>query len=64
MSCWAPDPATCAEAAANRSYVGCDYWPVPLANKVNKLWDFAVIVANLEEAIGGEAGGGAGEVRP
>ena len=26
------DPTTCAEAAANRSYLGCDYWPTTLTN--------------------------------
>ncbi|MGH7295036.1 MAG: hypothetical protein ACRELB_08885, partial [Polyangiaceae bacterium] len=40
------DPATCAQAAANRSYVGCDYWPTVTANNVWSIFDFAVVVAN------------------
>ncbi len=41
------DPATCAEAAQARSYVGCDYWPTVLANAVDNVFDFAVVVANV-----------------
>jgi hypothetical protein len=40
------DPATCAEAAASRSYVGCDYWPTVVANSVWSIFDYAVVVAN------------------
>ncbi len=40
------DPTTCAEAAATRSYVGCDYWPTVVANTVWSIFDFAVVVAN------------------
>lgn len=43
---YADDPSTCAEAAANRSYVGCDYWPTVTANAVWQVFDFAVIVSN------------------
>jgi hypothetical protein len=40
------DPATCDDAAAQRSYVGCDYWPTVVANNVWRDFDFAVVVAN------------------
>ncbi|MGO9835321.1 MAG: IgGFc-binding protein [Polyangiaceae bacterium] len=40
------DPTTCAEAAALRSYVGCDYWPTVVANVVWSIFDYAVVVAN------------------
>jgi hypothetical protein len=40
------DPATCAEAAANRSYIGCDYWPTVTPNNVWSVFDFAVVVSN------------------
>ncbi len=40
------DPTTCAEAAASKSYVGCDYWPTVLANNVWSIFDYAVVVAN------------------
>jgi hypothetical protein len=40
------DPTTCAEAAALRSYVGCEYWPNTLSNHVDDDYDFAVVVAN------------------
>jgi hypothetical protein len=40
------DPQTCAEAAANRSYIGCDYWPTVVANPVWSIFDFAVVVSN------------------
>jgi hypothetical protein len=40
------DPATCAEAAANKSYIGCDYWPTVTANAVWSIFDFAVVVSN------------------
>lgn len=37
----------CASAAAGNSYIGCDYWPVTLANsQLNKAFSFAVAVAN------------------
>jgi len=41
-----PDPKTCAEAVALRSYVGCDYWPTQTSNVVADVFDFAVAVAN------------------
>jgi hypothetical protein len=40
------DPKTCAEAAAAKTYVGCDFWPTPVTNPVWNLFDFAVVVAN------------------
>ncbi|MEO8905992.1 MAG: IgGFc-binding protein [Polyangiaceae bacterium] len=40
------DPQTCAEAAAEHSYVGCDFWPTVVANNVWSIFDFAVVVAN------------------
>lgn len=43
------NPATCADAAASRSYVGCDFWPTVLANPVFVEFDFAVVVANGQE---------------
>lgn len=44
------DPTTCAEAAASKSYVGCDYWPTVLANNVWSIFDYAVVVANAGTA--------------
>jgi len=38
--------ATCAGAAAAKSYVGCDYWPTVTGNTVWSIFDFAVVVAN------------------
>jgi len=38
--------ATCADAAAAKSYVGCDYWPTVTGNNVWSIFDFAVVVAN------------------
>jgi hypothetical protein len=40
------DPVTCADAAANKSYIGCDYWPTVVANVVWSTFDFAVVVSN------------------
>jgi hypothetical protein len=40
------DPATCEQAAASKSYVGCDYWPTVTANNVWSIFDFAVVVSN------------------
>ncbi|MBN9160481.1 MAG: hypothetical protein BGO98_13090 [Myxococcales bacterium 68-20] len=41
------DPTTCAEAAASRTYVGCEYWATPGANIVQDIFDFAIAVANV-----------------
>ncbi len=38
--------ATCAGAAATKSYVGCDYWPTVTGNTVWSIFDYAVVVAN------------------
>ncbi len=40
------DPVTCAQAAAQKSYIGCDYWPTVVANNVWSIFDFAAVVAN------------------
>lgn len=40
------DPTTCAEAAAARTYIGCDFWPTVVANLVWSVFDYAVVVAN------------------
>ncbi|MDI1429291.1 IgGFc-binding protein [Polyangium sorediatum] len=40
------DPTTCAEAAAARTYIGCDFWPTVVANNVWSIFDYAVVVAN------------------
>jgi len=46
------NPKTCDEAAAAKSYVGCEFWPTVVANSVWSVFDFAAIVANAgsEEA--------------
>ncbi|HEY6461646.1 MAG TPA: hypothetical protein VIY73_15870, partial [Polyangiaceae bacterium] len=46
----ASDPTTCAEAASAHSYIGCDYWPTTLSNFVWSIFDFAVVVANPQQA--------------
>lgn len=42
----------CADAEAIRSYIGCEYWPVPLANgaDLDPRFDFRVVVANPSRA--------------
>lgn len=40
------DPETCAEAAALKTYVGCEFWPTVTANSVWSIFDFAVVAAN------------------
>ena len=40
------NPATCADAIANSSYVGCDFWPTVVYNPVYSVFDFAAVVAN------------------
>jgi len=40
------DPATCADAANQKTYIGCDYWPTVTPNSVLSDFDFAVVVAN------------------
>jgi hypothetical protein len=41
---------TCAQAAAAKAYVGCDFWPTPVANAVWSIFDFAAVVANASTA--------------
>jgi hypothetical protein len=45
-----PDPTTCTEAAANKTYVGCDFWPTVTDNIVRPDFDYAVVVANTGAA--------------
>lgn len=40
------NPETCDEARAQRSYIGCDFWPTVTFNPVYTNFDFAVVVAN------------------
>jgi hypothetical protein len=40
------DPVTCDQAAANKTYIGCDFWPTVTDNIVFQTFDFAVAVAN------------------
>jgi hypothetical protein len=40
------NPVTCADAVANSSYVGCDFWPTVVYNPVYATFDFAAVVAN------------------
>ncbi|MBI5489796.1 MAG: IgGFc-binding protein [Deltaproteobacteria bacterium] len=43
----------CGEAESTHSYVGCEYWPTPLANTAElnpTLFDFRVVVANPNAA--------------
>jgi hypothetical protein len=42
------DPTTCTQAAASKSYVGCDYWPTVTANLVESVFDFTAVVANTQ----------------
>lgn len=40
------DPETCEQAAALKTYIGCDFWPTVTANAVWSIFDFAVVAAN------------------
>src|SRR6266496_1692791 len=40
------NPASCAEAAANRTYIGCDFWPTQTYNPVYHEFAFAAVIAN------------------
>lgn len=40
------DPTTCAQAAAKKTYIGCDFWPTVVDNLVDPIFDYAVVVAN------------------
>lgn len=46
----AASPGACEQAAAAKSYVGCDYWPTVTANLVWSIFDYAVVVANASAA--------------
>ena len=39
-------PATCADAASAKSYVGCEFWPTVVFNPVWSVFDFAAVVGN------------------
>jgi hypothetical protein len=41
-----PLPRTCAEAAAEPSYLGCEFYPTVVANPVWSIFDFALLVVN------------------
>ncbi|WP_437621716.1 IgGFc-binding protein [Sorangium sp. So ce1151] len=45
------DPRTCAEAAASKSYIGCEFWPTVTANIVWSIFDYAVVVANAGDEV-------------
>ncbi len=45
------DPKTCEEAAMERTYVGCDFWPTVTSNNVWSIFDFAVVVANAGDDV-------------
>jgi len=47
---WEGDPITCAQAAENHTYVGCDFYPTVLPNVVKGYFDYAVVVANAGDA--------------
>ena len=56
------NPTTCAQAAENRTYIGCDFWPTITYNPVYSEFKFAVVVANggsAEAAITVERAGAA-----
>ena len=40
------NPTTCAAALANRTYIGCEFWPTVTYNPVYKEFTFAAVVAN------------------
>ncbi len=42
----ADNPGTCQEAASNRTYVGCEFYPTITYNPVYDDFDFAVVLAN------------------
>ncbi len=44
------DPVTCEQAAAGKTYIGCDFWPTVTDNIVFQTFDFAVAVANTGDA--------------
>src|SRR5690348_11774667 len=40
------NPTTCEQAAAKRTYIGCEFWPTITYNPVYTEFDFAVVIAN------------------
>lgn len=40
------DPTTCEQAAAAKTYLGCEFYPTVMANNVWSVFDFAAVVAN------------------
>ena len=40
------NPTTCDQAAAKRTYIGCEFWPTITYNPVYTEFDFAVVIAN------------------
>lgn len=44
------DPKTCAQAVLTQGYLGCEFWPTPIANATFDIFDFAVVVINPGEA--------------
>jgi hypothetical protein len=40
------NPTTCMQAAASKTYIGCDFWPTVTYNPVYHEFAFAVVVAN------------------
>ena len=40
------DPQTCEQAAAAKTYIGCEFWPTVTPNLVWSIFDYAVVVAN------------------
>ncbi len=40
------NPTTCTQAAASKTYIGCDFWPTVTYNPVYHEFAFAVVVAN------------------
>ena len=45
------DPVTCEQAAVNKTYIGCDFWPTVTDNIVFQTFDFAVAVANTGDEV-------------
>lgn len=45
------NPTTCEAANANRTYIGCEFWPTVTYNPVYKEFTFAAVVANGGSAV-------------
>jgi hypothetical protein len=50
LSATLDNPKTCTEAAENRTYVGCEFWPTITANPVYVEFLPAVVIANAGDA--------------